>query len=196
MSMFEDVKKFHEAMDLPVGAYPQMLSEEQKVFRTKLIESEFQEFKDALEANDIVEMYDAMIDMLYVIVGAAVTAGMHTKPGWEAVQENNMSKLGPDGKAIKSRGEELDGEPIGKVLKPAGFVPLDLTDVLNKMGMGLDIHQTHVMKPHRTSDYKGFICANCLKATSHILRKELEDPCKPYTGVLGVTKSYTPAEAA
>ena len=185
MSMFEDVKKFHEAMEHPVGAYPQMLSDEQKVLRTKLIESEFQEFKDALEANDPVEMYDAICDLLYVTVGTAVVAGMHIKPGWDAVQENNMSKLGPDGKAIKSRGEDIDGEPLGKVLKPEGFVPLDLFETLMKMGLGLDIHESHVMKPHKTSDSKGFICGNCLKATSHILRQELEEPCKPYTGVLG-----------
>lgn len=99
-----------------------------------------------------------------------------------------MSKLGPDGKAIKSRGEDIDGEPLGKVMKPEGFVPLNLTGVLNRMGMGLDIHESHVMKPHKTSDSKGFICANCLKATAHTLAEDLEQPCKPYTGVLGVVR--------
>jgi predicted HAD superfamily Cof-like phosphohydrolase len=180
MSMFEDVKKFHEAMGLPVGSYPQMLSEEQKVFRTKLIEDEFQEFKDALATNDTVEMYDAMIDMLYVIVGAAVTAGMHVKPGWDAVHENNMTKLGPDGKAIRSRGEDIDGQPLGKVMKPASFVPLDLTETLKKMGWGLDIHKSHIMKPHRTNDAKGFICQGCLHSTVHAKRDSLEEDCKPY----------------
>jgi predicted HAD superfamily Cof-like phosphohydrolase len=180
MSMFEDVKKFHEAMGHPVGSYPQMLSEEQKVLRTKLIASEFQEFKDALEANDPVEMYDALIDILYVTVGTAVVAGMHVKPGWDAVQENNMSKLGPDGKAIKSRGEDIDGEPLGKILKPEGFVPVDLSEVLKKMGWGLDIHQSHIMKPHRTNDAKGFICQGCLHSTVHAKRDSLEEDCKPY----------------
>jgi hypothetical protein len=197
MSMFEDVKKFHETYGQPVGKFPHALDQDRIELRVGLIREEFEdELIPSLLSNDAVETYDAAIDILYVTMGLLVEMGMDPKPGFDEVQSSNMSKLGADGKPILSRGMEEDGFPAGKVLKGPGYFRPDLSAVLMKMGLGLDVHESHVLKPHKTSDSKGFICGNCLKATSHILRKELEEPCKPYTGVLGVTKPYRPAEAA
>jgi predicted HAD superfamily Cof-like phosphohydrolase len=122
--MLEGVKKFHEVNGLPVADRPKMVDENRKRLRVKLLEEEVKELKDAFEADDLVEAYDACIDVLYLTLGTLVEMGLSDKLGFDEVQKSNMSKLGEDGKPILSRGEELDGYPLGKVLKgPNYFQP-------------------------------------------------------------------------
>lgn len=122
--MQEQVQKFHEVMGQPVGDYPQMLLPERKDLRLKLIKEELKELEEAFEKDDLTEAYDACLDILYVTMGTLVELGLDAEPGFDQVQESNMSKLGADDKPIHSRGEELDGFPKGKVLKgPNYFKP-------------------------------------------------------------------------
>lgn len=81
--------------------------------RVRLIEEEFEELKDAIYgyADDPVKYADAVADLLYVVYGAAVDAGLDIDPIFEIVHKNNMTKL---------RGKSVSDE--GKVLKPTGFV--------------------------------------------------------------------------
>jgi predicted HAD superfamily Cof-like phosphohydrolase len=162
--MFKDIKKFHEAFGHPAPMQPQMLDETVAELRIELIEEEFTEFKDAIKANDPVAMYDAIIDLLVVVTGTAVAAGMDTQPGWDEVRRSNMSKLGADGKAIISRGEELDGYPVGKILKGPNYFNPDLKKVLTAMGLGINIHESHNMKDtytFRSTSHKTLHCGDC-----------------------------------
>lgn len=122
---FQDmVREFHEVYGAPVASAPRALPKSRKKLRIGLIKEELKELRVAIKANDPVGIYDACLDLLYVIFGLLVETGMDARPGFEEVHRSNMSKLGADGKPIISRGEELDGYPAGKVLKgPNYFVP-------------------------------------------------------------------------
>lgn len=124
------VQKFHEAMGQPVGDHPQMILPERQDLRLKLIKEELKELTEAFEKDDLVEAYDACLDILYVTYGTLVELGLDAEPGFEEVQRSNMSKLGEDGKAIHSRGEELDGFPKGKVLKGPNYSKPDLATII------------------------------------------------------------------
>lgn len=131
------VLEFHQIYGHAVGAYPQTITEDQKKFRLSLIKEEVKELKKALAADDLVETYDACIDIIWVTLGLMVVSGMDAAPGFDVVRESNLSKLGEDGKPILSRGIEEDGYPVGKVLKGPNYVPPTegLAKVLFMMGM-------------------------------------------------------------
>lgn len=129
------VEEFRNAMDLPVSEIPRTLSPEESALHIKMIRKEFEEeFVPAWENQDLVEMYDSGIDVIVYIIGALSHAGFDIDPGFKEVMRNNMSKLDPEtGKPIRSRGEELDGEPVGKILKPEGYQPVNLHPIINEM---------------------------------------------------------------
>ena len=84
------------------------------VFRTANLE----------HALGFVPVLDGLVDVLYVTIGTALSYGLgHVlMPAFFEVHKNNMSKLGPDGKPIK--------DASGKVVKPEGYVPVDLKPLL------------------------------------------------------------------
>lgn len=134
------VRLFRETFGLPVSNTPRALTQAEAELHIKLIREEFEkELVPALLEGDIVEIYDAGIDVIYYVIGMLSNAGMLLEPGFDEVQRSNMSKLDPvTGKAILSRGEELDGAPLGKVLKgPDYFVP-DFRKLLIAQGANLD----------------------------------------------------------
>jgi predicted HAD superfamily Cof-like phosphohydrolase len=132
--MQDMVQRFHETYGHPVGETPRAIPPEQVDLRIKLIKEEFNELIEALEKGDIVETYDASLDILYVVFGLLTVGGMDAEPGFAEVQASNMSKLGADGLPILSRGEELDGFPEGKVLKGPNYFKPDLLRVLIAQG--------------------------------------------------------------
>lgn len=128
--MFENVQAFHMTYGQPAEITPRALPQDRVQLRLDLILEELVELEEALLKGDVVETYDASIDILYVTHGVLVETGMMPGPGFREVQRSNMSKLGADGKPIKSRGMELDGFPAGKVLKGPGYFKPDLRRVL------------------------------------------------------------------
>ena len=68
--------------------------------RIDLIEEELNELKEAINNNDIVEVADALTDILYVTYGAGHSFGVDLDKCFDEVQNSNMSKLGDDGKPI------------------------------------------------------------------------------------------------
>lgn len=104
---FEDVKKFHETFEHPVGTSPQRLSESRKAARLAWMQEELQEFKEAATLEDEV---DAMIDELYFVLGTLVEMGVEPGPIFDIVQHANMSKVWPDGQVHKNE--------TGKTIKP------------------------------------------------------------------------------
>jgi predicted HAD superfamily Cof-like phosphohydrolase len=93
--------------------------------RLKLIEEEVTELREAIEAGDIVEVADALADILYVTFGAFAAFGIDPADVHREVHRSNMAKL-VDGKVIR-RGD-------GKVLKPEGWTPPDIAAELRKQG--------------------------------------------------------------
>ena len=116
MSNFNKVKTF-------MNTYGQEVKEratfpENKIvqLRIDLIEEELNELKEAVRNNDIVEVADALTDILYVTYGAGHSFGVDLDKCFDEVQRSNMSKLGVDGKPIYNES--------GKVMKgPNYFKP-------------------------------------------------------------------------
>jgi len=83
--------------------------------RLDLIDEECRELKDAVEAKDIVEVADALTDLLYVVYGAGHAFGINLDLAFNNVHASNMSKMGEDGKPIYRED--------GKVLKGPNYFP-------------------------------------------------------------------------
>lgn len=122
------VNEFREAMDLPVADRPRVLPQASAEMHVKMIRDEFEkELVPALYKGDIVETYDAIIDVMYYLFGLASDSGMDVEPGFREVHNSNMSKMDPEtGKAIKAGPDDPSGEPEGKVLKGANYFPPNL----------------------------------------------------------------------
>lgn len=92
----------------------------QKDLRKRLLKEEVKELEEAMDKEDIVEVLDAGVDILYIVLGTMHEYGLLDKfeDAWDLVHSNNMSKVWEDGKVYK------DG--FGKVIKPANFKPVDL----------------------------------------------------------------------
>ena len=86
--------------------------------RIDLIEEELNELKEAVKNNDIVEVADALTDILYVTYGAGHSFGIDLDKCFDEVQRSNMSKLGSDGKPIYNES--------GKVMKGPDYFSPDL----------------------------------------------------------------------
>lgn len=127
------VNEFREAMDLPVSDGPRQLTGEEAELHIQMIRDEFEkEFVVYARSNNLVEFYDAGIDLIVYILGAMSNAGMDVDPGFVEIMRSNMSKMDPlTKKPVRSRGVELDGEPKGKILKGEHYSPPALGAILN-----------------------------------------------------------------
>ena len=119
---FELVEDFMEAMGQEVNVVPTFPEEEIQRLRLDLIEEELDELHYAIDNKDMVEIADALGDLLYVVYGAGHAFGIDLDECFKEIHASNMSKLGPDGKPIKRED--------GKVLKPDTFFPPDLKSIL------------------------------------------------------------------
>ena len=116
-------REFHETYGLPINDHPTLdVGDKQKKVRIALIEEELSELVEAILSDDIVEVADALADLLYVVSGASHVFGIDLDPVLEEVQRSNMSKLGADGKPIYRED--------GKVLKGPNFFDPDIASVL------------------------------------------------------------------
>ena len=119
MSNFNKVKIFMETFGQEVKNKPSFSSEKIKNLRYELIREELDEFKDALKKQDILEVADALTDILYVTYGAGHAFGIDLDKCFEEVQQSNMSKLDERGKPIYNES--------GKVMKGPNYFKPDLT---------------------------------------------------------------------
>ena len=117
----EAVTKFHEAYGLGIENKPQAnLSEKIVELRYNLMKEENEEYLQAAQDNDLIEIGDALGDMLYILCGTIIAHGFQDKMEaiFEEIQRSNMSKLDTDGKPI-------DRED-GKVMKGPNYFKPDL----------------------------------------------------------------------
>jgi len=116
MSNFNKVKTFMETFGQEVKTKPSFSSDKINSLRYDLIKEELEELKEAMENKDLLEVADALTDILYVTYGAGHAFGINLDKCFEEVQNSNMSKLGEDGKPIYNES--------GKVMKgPKYFKP-------------------------------------------------------------------------
>lgn len=120
------VTEFHDSFKCPIRNSPMSDSEFKEWDRAKLrldlIEEEAQELVDAYTANDVVEVADALGDMIYVIYGMAIEMGVNLDDVVAEIHRSNMSKLGPGGKPLYRED--------GKVLKGPNYTRPDIRKVI------------------------------------------------------------------
>jgi predicted HAD superfamily Cof-like phosphohydrolase len=118
---FRDQEKFMRACDQSVDNFNQP----QFKLYLGLIEEEYKELKEAINNHDQLETLDALIDILVVTVGAIHSAGYDAEGAWKEVMQTNFAKIDRDTGKVRKRED-------GKVLKPLGWTPPNLTPFLNK----------------------------------------------------------------
>ena len=119
MSNFNKVKTFMETFGQDVKTKPSFSTDKINNLRYDLIKEELEELKVAMENKDLLEVADALTDILYVTYGAGHAFGINLDQCFEEVQNSNMSKLGADGKPIYN--------DKGKVMKGPNYFKPDLT---------------------------------------------------------------------
>lgn len=121
MSFYTDVKDFHQAFGQRIGEKPEFPDVSERTLRMKLITEEFNELCDAEKANDLVEVADALADIIYIACGTAVSYGIPLDDVFTEVHRSNMAKL-VDGKVIRRED--------GKIQKPTDWSPPDVERIL------------------------------------------------------------------
>ena len=113
----EAVELFHKTFKAPIGKKPQLIDKERGKLRWELMQEENQEYWEAVYDNDIVEIADALGDMLYILFGTIIEHGMQDKIAevFDEIQRSNMSKLDENGKPIfREDGKILKGKNYSK----------------------------------------------------------------------------------
>ena len=121
------VHEFHSAFGLGINDEPKAdLGEQKNMLRFNLMKEENEEYLEAAQANDLIEVADALGDMLYILCGTILEHGMQYKieEVFNEIQRSNMSKLGANGKPIYRED--------GKVLKGPNYFKPNIKDILNK----------------------------------------------------------------
>ena len=123
MSNFNKVKTFMETFGQEVKNKPSFSTDKINSLRYDLIKEELEELKVAMESKDLLEVADALTDILYVTYGAGHAFGIDLDKCFDEVQNSNMSKLDEDGKPIFN--------DAGKVMKSPKYFKPDLSKFVN-----------------------------------------------------------------
>ena len=121
----DSVKLFHKKFNIDYLNEPTAnIPEEIKQLRFKLMEEENLEYLKATRENDLVEIADALGDMLYILCGTIISHGLQNKIEeiFQEIQSSNMSKLGKNGEPIYRED--------GKVLKGPNYFKPDIRKIL------------------------------------------------------------------
>jgi predicted HAD superfamily Cof-like phosphohydrolase len=123
MSNFNKVRTFMEIFGQEIKTKPSLSTNKINSLRYDLIKEELDELKVAMENNDLLEVADALTDILYVTYGAGHAFGIDLDKCFEEVQNSNMSKLDQNGKPIYNES--------GKVMKGPKYFKPDLSKFVN-----------------------------------------------------------------
>jgi predicted HAD superfamily Cof-like phosphohydrolase len=119
MSNFNKVGIFMKTFGQEVKNKPSFSTDKINKLRINLIKEELDELKEAMENNDLLEVADALTDILYVTYGAGHAFGINLDKCFDEVQDSNMSKLDENGKPIYN--------DTGKVMKGPNYFKPDLS---------------------------------------------------------------------
>ena len=123
MSNFSKVGTFMKTFGQEVKDKPAFSTDKINKLRIDLIKEELEELTEAMKNNDLVEVADALTDILYVTYGAGHAFGIDLDKCFEEVQNSNMSKLDENGKPIYNES--------GKVMKGPNYFKPDLSKFVN-----------------------------------------------------------------
>ena len=121
MNPFRDQEKFMRACDQSVEGF----DEKQYAMYVNLINEEHQELLEATLSDDRVEQLDALIDILVVTIGAIHSMGADGEGAWKEVMATNFAKIDKETGKVRKRED-------GKVLKPIGWTPPELSPFVRK----------------------------------------------------------------
>jgi len=124
-SNFEKVGDFMEAFGQKVEVEPTWPDFNTRELRLDLIQEEFDELGEAIETRDMVQIADALTDILYVTYGAGHAFGIDLDDCFQEVHSSNMSKLGEDGRPMHRED--------GKVMKGPNYFEPDLERILGAL---------------------------------------------------------------
>jgi predicted HAD superfamily Cof-like phosphohydrolase len=119
MSNFNKVGTFMKTFGQEVKTKPSFSSDKINKLRIDLIKEELDELQEAMKNNDLLEVADALTDILYVTYGAGHAFGINLDKCFNEVQNSNMSKLGENGEPIYNES--------GKVMKGPNYFKPDLS---------------------------------------------------------------------
>ena len=119
MSNFNKVGTFMKTFGQEVETKPSFSSDKINKLRIDLIKEELDELQEAMKNNDLLEVADALTDILYVTYGAGHAFGIDLDMCFDEVQNSNMSKLGENGEPIYNES--------GKVMKGPNYFKPDLS---------------------------------------------------------------------
>ena len=119
MSNFNKVETFMKTFGQEVKTEPSFSTEKINKLRIDLIKEELQELTDAMNNKDLLEVADALTDILYVTYGAGHAFGIDLDKCFDEVQNSNMSKLDENGEPIYNES--------GKVMKGPNYFKPDLS---------------------------------------------------------------------
>ena len=119
MSNFNKVGIFMKTFGQEVKSKPSFSTDKINKLRIDLIKEELDELKEAMDNNDLLEVADALTDILYVTYGAGQAFGINLDKCFDEVQNSNMSKLSENGEPIYNES--------GKVMKGPNYFKPDLT---------------------------------------------------------------------
>ena len=119
MSNFSKVGTFMKTFGQEVKTKPSFSSDKINKLRIDLIKEELAELQEAMKNNDLLEVADALTDILYVTYGAGHAFGIDLDKCFDEVQNSNMSKLGENGEPIYNES--------GKVMKGPNYFKPDLS---------------------------------------------------------------------
>ena len=122
MSNFNKVKTFMNTYGQEIRDKASFPDKKIVQLRIDLIQEELNELKDAISSNDIIEVADALTDILYVTYGAGHSFGINLDKCFDEVQDSNMSKLDENKQPIYSEN--------GKVMKGPNYYPPNLKKVI------------------------------------------------------------------
>lgn len=123
MDMFQAVLDFHRKFGAHIGDRPGFPPDEVLVLRDRLIQEEFDEYREAVAKRDLVKAADSLADLTYVVLGTAVALGIDLRPVFAEVHRTNMLKVG---------GATRED---GKILKPEGWQPPQIAPLLEGMSL-------------------------------------------------------------
>lgn len=120
---FQDLIDFHRACDVPAYSMPAIPPADRVQLRRDLLREEYEELERAVEAEDLVEIADGLVDMIYVATGTALEYGIDLPAVWDEIHASNMRKADPATGKVTKRQD-------GKIMKPAGWQPPDVRRAL------------------------------------------------------------------
>lgn len=122
----KSVELFHKTFGHPVASEPTLIHRDRFFLRNDLMKEENEEYVEACDQENLVEVADALGDMLYILCGTILEHGMQHKieEVFNEIQGSNMSKLG------------VDGNPVlradGKILKGPGYYKPNISKIIYK----------------------------------------------------------------